>query len=382
VTTEPDGEFLAGIAAVAEVAGEYADAVDREARFPQEALDALRERRALSALVPRAQGGADVSLEAVAQAAALLGRRCGATGMVFAMHSIQVSCIARHLDDAPRFADYLAEIVAEQRLIGSVTSEVQTGGDLGRSSAAVEADGDRSRFVKQAPTVSYGAQADDLLTTLRRHADSEAGDQVLVLTRRGEHTLEPVGGWDTLGMRGTCSPGFVVRGDLPSEQVLPTPFARISAETMVPVSHLLWSHVWLGIAEDAFARARAFVRKGKAGGPAGDELTRLHGELVVLRATVATALAEFARASAVEGRPELATMAAALRANTLKLTSSELAAKVCAGALAVCGIAGFRNDTAFSVGRHLRDALSAQVMVANSRLRASNADLLLVVKDS
>ena len=29
---------------------------------------------------------------------------------------------------------------------------------------------------------------------------------------------------------------------------------------MVPVSHILWSHLWLGIATDAFDRSRAFVR--------------------------------------------------------------------------------------------------------------------------
>ena len=37
------------------------------------------------------------------------------------------------------------------------------------------------RFEKQAPTVSYGEHADDLLTTLRRAPDAEPSDQVMVL---------------------------------------------------------------------------------------------------------------------------------------------------------------------------------------------------------
>ena len=37
-------------------------------------------------------------------------------------------------------------------------------------------------------------------------------------------------------------------------------FAAIAAQTMVPVSHILWSHIWLGIATDAFDRARTFVQ--------------------------------------------------------------------------------------------------------------------------
>ena len=42
-----------------------------------------------------------------------LGRRCGASAMVFAMHQIQVATIVRHLDGAPWFEAYLREVVAE-----------------------------------------------------------------------------------------------------------------------------------------------------------------------------------------------------------------------------------------------------------------------------
>ena len=50
-------------------------------------------------------------------------------------------------------------------------------------------------------------------------------------------------------------------------------------------------------------------------------------------------------------------------------------------ALGICGIAGYKNDTPFSVGRHLRDALSAALMIGNDRIHATNAALLLVHKD-
>src|SRR2546422_20728 len=76
-------------------------------------------------------------------------------------------------------------------------------------------------FEKQAPTVSYGEHADDLFTTLRRAPDAEQSDQVLVLTRKGQNTLEPAGTWDPLGMRGTCSPGYVIRAEFLGEQILP-----------------------------------------------------------------------------------------------------------------------------------------------------------------
>jgi acyl-CoA dehydrogenase len=303
------------------------------------------------------------------------------------MHQIKVASIARHLDDAPWFEEYLRDLSAGQRLVASVTSELGTGGDMGRSVAAVTpAPEGICTFEKQAPTVSYGEHADDLLVTLRRSPEAEASDQVMVVVRSEQTTLEQTGSWDPLGMRGTCSPGFVVRARLSPEQVLPTPFARVMSESMVPITHILWSHLWLGIATDAFDRARAFVRaaaRQKPGQtpPAALRLSHLMSELSLLRAEVGSGLREFVEMSEEPGRERLSTMAAALRFNNLKIAASEQAPRVCQGALAVCGIMGFKNDTPFSVGRHLRDTMSACLMIANERIHHTNAGLLLIAKD-
>lgn len=388
VAVTPDEALVTAVRTIGtEVAAAHASAVDREARFPQETIEALRELRALSAFIPPELGGAGASLPTIAQCCLELGRHCGASAMVFAMHQIQVVTIVRHLDGASWFEQYLSEVASGQRLIASVTSEVGTGGDMGRSIAALTpSDNGTLTFEKNAPTVSYAVHADDLLTTLRRSPDAEPGDQVAVLTRRGEAELEPTGTWDVLGMRGTCSPGYVVRGRLSGEQVLATPFDRVARESMVPVSHILWSHLWLGIAEDAFARARAFVRaaaKRKPGQPlpVAQRLSRLMSELSLLRAEVASALADFLSATSEPGRERLSTMACALRFNNLKIAASEHAAEICRGALDVCGIMGFKNDTPFSVGRHLRDAMSASLMIANERIHETNAGLLLIAKE-
>ena len=47
----------------------------------------------------------------------------------------------------------------------------------------------------------------------------------------------------------------------------------------------------------------------------------------------------------------------------------------------VNGIVGYKNDTPFSVGRHLRDSMSACLMVANERIHATDASLLLIAKE-
>ncbi len=384
--TVADEGFLDGIRTIAaDVASAYADDVDRKARFPREAVDALRRAGALSAYVPSELGGGGAGFESIAAACFELGRACGATGMVFAMHQIQVACIARHLDDSPWFEQYLGEVAREQRLIASITSEVGTGGDMGKSVASLsEPSEGQVRFEKQAPTVSYGGHADAFLTTVRRSPEAEPGDQVLALSRAEQTKLEPQGTWDPLGMRGTCSPGYVATVELGVEQVLATPFSSIASESMTPISHILWSHVWLGVATDAFDRARAFVRvaaKRKPGEPlpSAVRLSELMSELSLLRAEVSLGLREFC--DLAEDRARLSEMATILRFNNLKIASSEQAPRVCQSALGVCGIVGYKNDTPFSVGRHLRDAMSACLMIANERIHKTDASLLLIAKE-
>jgi acyl-CoA dehydrogenase len=388
VLVDRDQQFVATLRRIAgEVAGAHADDVDRQGRFPVETVDALRECQALSALVPEELGGAGVSLEGVAHGCFELGRRCAASAMVFAMHQIQVGTIARHLDGSGWFDGYLGELSRGQRLIASVTSEIGTGGDMGRSIAAVRPGEDgRLQLEKQAPTVSYGAHCDDLFTTVRRSEQAEASDQVLVLSRASETELEPAGTWDTIGMRGTCSPGFVVRARFAPEQVLTAPFSTVMNESLVPLSHILWSFVWLGIATDAFERGRAFVREAarrKPGEPvpAAHSLSRVMSELTMLRAEVQSALRDFLAWSEEPGRDRLGTMASVLRFNNLKLAASEQAPRVCAAVLEVIGIAAYKNDSPFGVGRHLRDALSARLMVANERIHSVDAGLLMLAKE-
>ncbi len=386
--SEIDASFVAEVRTIArDVAAAHGDDVDREARFPSETIDALRAIGGLSAHVPVELGGRGVSLPGLAVACFELGRSCASSAMVFAMHQIQVACIVRHRAESAWFVEYLERLCSEQRLISSCTSEVGTGGDMTRSIAglASEEPGTAS-FEKQATTVSYGQYSDDVLTTVRRSLAAEPNDQLLVLSSSEQTEFAQKGTWDPLGMRGTCSPGFVVRATMPDQQVLPVPFGVIAAESMVPISHLLWAHLWLGIATDAFDRARSFTReraRGERGAvPAGGELvSELLTDLSLLRAEIGSVLAMFDAADAEPGRPRLSTMTAALRFNNLKIAASETCSRICLDALGAIGILGYKNDTPYSVGRHVRDSLSAPLMVSNARIHATNASLLLIAKE-
>jgi acyl-CoA dehydrogenase len=375
-------EIAAGVAA------QHAAQVDTQARFPHETLAALRAAGVLGAAVPVSLGGAGLGMAALAQLCATLAQGCGSSGMVLAMHYSQVACLTRHATGHEFFNGYLRDLVKHQYLLASITSEVGTFGDTRSSVCALEANDGRYTLNKDATTGSYCAHADAMLVTCRREAQAAASDQALVLVRREDASLTQTGTWDTLGMRGTCSPGFRLESRGPLEQVLPVPFADISAETMVPYSHILWSSLWWGIAADAVSRAAAYVRgeaRKRPGSvpPTATRLAEVTADLQSMRLqwqSVAQAYDD--TVARPGGEQDLFGMAWALRLNNLKVACSEAAPRIVHQALQILGVLGYKNDTPFSLGRHYRDVLSASLMISNERIASKSASMLLVHKDA
>jgi acyl-CoA dehydrogenase len=362
-----------------------AGAVDRDARFPTEAINALKELRLLGIYVPPELGGMGLDISQTAALCEALGQYDGSVAMIFAMHQIQVACIVHHALASDYFRSYLAELARGQRLIASATTEVGTGGDLRSSVCALEAEGGRLRVVKKAPVISYGASADDILVTCRRSSEAAASDQVAVLARREGFSLVCNAEWDTLGFRGTCSSGFLLTATVSDEQVLPAPFAEVLARTMHPVSHIVWSSLWLGIATDALNRARRFVRaaaRRTPGTPPTSALRLAEAQTVLqgMRETVASAVLEYARM--LGGPPQaFESFDYAVRTNNLKLACSGLVVDVVSRAMLICGMEGYRNRSEFSVSRHLRDAYGAALMINNDRILNHNAAMLLAQRE-
>jgi acyl-CoA dehydrogenase len=189
-----------------------------------------------------------------------LGRACASTAMIFAMHQIMVAILVRHGRDSAWHQGLLRRICAEQWLIASSTTDGMGGGDLRASACAVTPVGARISLRKDATVMSYGAEADAILTTARRAPDAGAADKVLVALAHGDYRIERTVAWDALGMRGTCSAGFMLMAEGEPEQVVPMSYQKIHAQSMMPVAHLTWSGVWSGVAAGAVERARTFLR--------------------------------------------------------------------------------------------------------------------------
>ncbi|GCF08026.1 acyl-CoA dehydrogenase family protein [Dictyobacter arantiisoli] len=365
-----------------------ANSVDREARFPQEGIDALRKEGLLSAYVPQTYGGMGLSIVELSAIAHVLGQYCANTAMIWVMHQIQVACIVHHGQSSSFFQNYLRQLVEQQSLLASITSEVGVGGDVRTSIAAVEKTDSGYTLEKRSTTLSYGEYADGFLATARRSPEAASGDQVLVLLERADTTLTLTGSWNPLGMRGTCSPAMNVSSTFNEEHIFSTSYSELSTQTMVPFSHLLWSSCWFGIATDALARARKFLqtkaRQLRASSIPGDtHLVEASSQLQLMRANLHETLYEYAQMlDTMETLDDaVSDLGFTIKLNNVKVLSSQLVVQIVQQALMICGMAGYSEDSPFSVARHLRDAYSAGLMISNDRLNITNASLHLVYKE-
>ena len=140
----------------------------------------------------------------------MLGQYCGSSAMIYAMHKIQVACVVHHAQQSAYFQNYLRELVEQQRLMASATTEIGVGGDLRSQPLRRRSRRRPFRLTKKAPVISYGEAADDILVTCRKsagRAGQRSGARVGAARR---FQAEPLSTWDTLGFRGTCSSGFTL----------------------------------------------------------------------------------------------------------------------------------------------------------------------------
>ncbi|MBR0966446.1 acyl-CoA/acyl-ACP dehydrogenase [Bradyrhizobium diazoefficiens] len=368
-------------ARTATVAAADANAVDREARFPHKAFDAAREQKLLGVMIPVEFGGFGASIHDVTDICYTLGRACASTAMVYAMHQTKVACIVRHGHGVPWMETMMRRVARDQWLLASSTTEGQNGGNIRASAAAVDVAGDTVSLVRDATVISYGAEADGLVTIARRATDAAASDQVLLALAKDDYSLKRTQGWETLGMRGTCSTGFELKVDCAADRVFPESYDRIHAQTMTPFAHLCWSSAWAGIAAASVERAQAFIRKAarSSGGqmpPAAAHFTAARMSLSKLRALISANLDAFARVEHDERA--LSSLDFQSSITLLKVQASELAVETVMHAMRTAGLSGYRNDGEFTMGRHLRDVLSSPIMINNDRILANAATSTLM----
>jgi len=360
-----------------EVAAPAAAAVDRDARFPIEAVTSLRLHGLLGVSVA-ARERRVWTVEQLADAARILGASCSSTGMIWAMHHSQQIAVARHGAGGPGWDDIRRRLAVGDVLLASVASEGS--GDLLASEAALrpEETGLVS-VVKRASTVSFARDADAFLVSCRPSPDAKPSEVVLAYVWADQCELTSEGGWNALGMRGTASVPVTLTASFPPGQVFDDTFEAIYGATVVPVAHILWAGCWLGIAEAALDQARTRQRRAhRTTGSAHLELSEAAGSLDGMRALLAEGTRRYDHLRGTAGPPSLTSVA---WFNELKVRASSTATAVVLAALRVVGLTGYLEASPTGLARRARDVLSAELMINNHRLRDANATIELIRRD-
>jgi acyl-CoA dehydrogenase len=372
-------------AIAAEVLAPRAAHHDATGEFPTQAIAALGSAGLLGLLVPREYGGMEASYETFAEVVEILARACASTAMVFVMHHCQYAMVVDHGSVQQKEA-FLPPIARGEELVASATTEPETGGNAGFCVSAKESDGDSIRLTATKPVVTSANYADWVYCTTRSSPDA-AGDELSMVImpgpRRSER-VEPFGVWDCVGMRATASTGLRFAGcSVPRwHQIGPEDSAHVRASSMTVVSRTGFAAAWQGIATAAFEGALAHVQRkhhdfirreeGRPGTHterrvvAGSESTQRQLAEMRVRLLASRELLHAAARLIDSRREEIVRGGSAEDVQDLlwsaRIACGESAIEVTRQGLRLCGVTGLRAQGPLALERHMRDALTSQVM--------------------
>jgi acyl-CoA dehydrogenase len=139
----------------------------------------------------------------------------------------------------------------------------------------------------------------------------------------------------------------------------------------------------LGLASDAVQRARTAVRAEARKNPSvlpisATRLAELDTVLYSMRGGIYQTLGEYHDLLNAKNPEGFSGFGFAINVNNLKLVSSTLVVEIVSKAMLICGIQGYRNDSKLTLGRHLRDAYGAALMVNNDRILGQSATMQIM----
>lgn len=367
-----------------------AAAVDAEAAFPAENLEALRSSGLLGLMVPVEAGGLGGTSATLAAVCRVLGEGCMSTALIYGMHCQQVGVVADHADASLR-ARVLDPIGAGGLYVASVTSERGKGGHLLTAQAPLAPAGDGWRLERDAPVVTGGAHADAFLVTMRRDPDAPPSEVALVWAKRSELEVEVTSGWDPLGARGTHSVGLRLTGEVPADHVVGDRFHDVAVSSMIPLGHIAWAASWLGAATGVYREMVGLFRDpaSRRGFDVTSDLfathlARIRMQLSTVSAFLASTVAAYERIRGLAGTSPAPYEEPAfqLQINDLKVLASETLFSGVDRLLELSGLRyGYMRTAPVPLERVFRDLRSASLMYANERLLIANGKLALLDRD-
>ena len=340
---------------IATVVSPAAQEIDRDSKYPRQAISELGKEGLLGLISAHEVGGLGHGHRAAATVVERLGTACGSTAMVVCMHYCGAAVVESHGPRTVREA-----IAAGQHLTTLAFSEVGSRSHFWAPlSTAVKTNGQIRLDARKSWATSAG-QADSYVWSSRPvEAD---GNSTLWLVGSRSSGLSVPSPFDGLGMRGNFSSPVTAENVVIGEDAQLGPDGGgfdIMMGTVLPYFQVMNAAASLGCMEAATQRSATHLSTTKL-----EHLGQLLAETPTLRAYLArmriktdmvrTLLSDTIDALE-QGRAD-----AMLRVLEIKAAAAEAATEVTDLAMRVCGGSAFRKDV--GVERNFRDARAATVM--------------------
>ena len=370
---------------VADVAGRVigprAEGCDREARFPEESLAALRDMGLWALRVDREHGGLGGDMVTTCVVVEEISKKCPSTAMCYKMHLESVEAVSR-IPTALQLRRFVEPLARGEVFAAAAGGESR--GQSGRDWRPVSAPDDplprvegglRMDNIRKSYVTSAG-HASHYIVFCRVEGGRMTGPPDLLMLEADKIGWRVVTEWDGLGMRGNCSAAMVFDGVVPEENLLGIELEGdkepVMAKYMMPVLILTYGAAYLGIASGAYEIAlREAARRFPSGARRIDNpINRRRMAEMSVRIEAARALLHTAAAMADAARaPSLMPYIQA------KVVCSELAVWATQELMTMFGGTAFARELPFE--RYFRDARAGVVMgLANDQAYETIGDIL------
>jgi alkylation response protein AidB-like acyl-CoA dehydrogenase len=343
----------------------HAPEVDREARFPTEAVDALRAAGLMGLGIPDSFEGPGGTMSEVAAAVEQVATGCASAAMVYTMHVVAGQTLLAGTggpQDGVK-ADTLRAIARGEHLSTLAYSERGSRSHFWAQVSRAQPDGsDRVRIDADKSWVTSAGHADSYVTATGAVGGSSPVETELYLVDGRAPGVEVQGAFDGLGMRGNASSPIAFRGvEVDNDKRLGPPgsgFDLMMSATL-PWFVVCSAATSVGIAGAAIEAGVEHI-SGARFAHLGSSLADVPG----VRARLAEAKVRHLQARAllydVARAIESGTPDAQLGVLALKAAAAEMAIDVTDEIMRACGGAAFSRH--LGIERQFRDARAASVM--------------------
>jgi len=344
----------------------HAAAVDEQARFPQEALDALTATDFHAPHIPEAYGGAGADALATVLVIEEVARVCASSSLIPAVNKLGTMPLLLSGSEEVK-ARYLPPVAAGEAMFSYALSEAGAGSDTASMTCRAVADGDDFVLTGQKSWITNAGVSQFYTVMAVTDPDGPRGANVsaFVVERTDEgFTVGPPE--RKLGIKGspTCELLFD-HCRIPGDRMVGAPGEglKIALKTLDHTRVTIGAQA-VGIAQGALDTALAYVQERRQFGQAVAQFQGIQFMLADMAMTLEAArqLVYVAAAKSERGDADLPFFGAAA-----KCYASDVAMQVTTDAVQLLGGYGYTKD--FPVERMMRDAKITQIYEGTNQIQ-------------